>query len=109
MPKYKSYDYRQMQFVTISYEDQLKPGTFEYAIHYLIEQVLDLSIFEKRYKNSDEGRPAYHPAILLKIILYAYSKGITSSREIERCCRQHIIFQALSCYCSSFHNDSSFY
>jgi hypothetical protein len=33
---------------------------------------------------------------LLKIILYAYSRGITSSRKIEECCRENIIFMALS-------------
>jgi len=35
--------------------------------------------------------------ILLKIILFAYSKGIKSSREIEWCCKFNIIFKALSC------------
>src|SRR5215467_4915643 len=42
------------------------------------------------------GPPAYDPAILLKIILYGYSRGITSSRQIEQCCQQNIIFMALS-------------
>jgi transposase len=37
------------------------------------------------------------PAILLKIILFSYSKGITSSREIQWCCEHNIIFKALSC------------
>jgi len=37
------------------------------------------------------------PSVLLKIILFAYSKGITSSREIEWCCNTNIIFKALSC------------
>lgn len=37
------------------------------------------------------------PTILLKIILFAYSKGITSSREIQWCCETNIIFKALSC------------
>lgn len=97
MPNYKAYDYRQTSLVAINYEEQLQPGTFEYAIHHLIENELDLSIFSDRYKNDAEGRPAYHPAILLKIILFAYSKGITSSREIESCCRYHILFQALAC------------
>nr|WP_235936938.1 transposase [Halomonas azerica] len=40
---------------------------------------------------------AYDPAILLKIILFAYSKGITSSREMPWCCETNIIFKALSC------------
>ncbi|MDP2610421.1 hypothetical protein Q8W27_15385, partial [Oceanobacter sp. 2_MG-2023] len=33
----------------------------------------------------------YDPAILLKIILFAYSKGITSSREIPWCCEINIL------------------
>ncbi len=83
--------------VVINYQDQLQPGTFEHAIHFLIDSKLDLSIFHPNYKNADNGRPAYDPALLLKIILFAYSKGITSSREIQWCCETNIIFKALSC------------
>ena len=97
MPKFKPYNYKQTAMIALNYEDQLQVGTFEYAIHYLIENKLDLSIFYPRYQNDDNGRPAYDPAILLKIILFAYSKGITSSREIQRCCETNIIFKALSC------------
>ena len=97
MPKFKPYNYNQTSMVVINYQDQLQPGTFEHAIHYLIDQKLDLSIFNPNYKNDDGGRPAYDPAILLKIILFAYSKGITSSREIQWCCETNIIFKALSC------------
>lgn len=97
MPKFKPYNYDQSSMVVINYRDQLQPGTFEYAIHYLIDHKLDLSIFFPNYNNDDSGRPAYDPAILLKIILFAYSKGITSSREIQWCCETNIIFKALSC------------
>ena len=97
MPKFKPYNYDQTAMVVVNYKDQLQPGIFEHAIHYLIDNKLDLSIFYPRYKNDDEGRPAYDPAILLKIILFAYSKGITSSREIQWCCETNIIFKALSC------------
>lgn len=97
MPKYIPYDYNQSAMVVINYLDQLQPGTFEHAIHYLIDHKLDLSIFHCKYNNNDNGRPAYDPAVLLKIILFAYSKGITSSREIQWCCETNIIFKALSC------------
>lgn len=97
MPKYIPYNYNQHSMVVINYQEQLQPGTFEYAIHFLIENKLDLSIFHPHCKNDDGGRPTYDPAILLKIILFAYSKGITSSREIEWCCQTNIIFKALSC------------
>nr|WP_028305009.1 transposase [Oceanospirillum maris] len=52
-------------------------------VFYKEAENLDLSAFHQPYKNDSEGRPAYDPAILLKIILFAYSKGITSSREIQ--------------------------
>ena len=97
MPNFIPYDYNQNSMVVINYLDQLQPGTFEHAIHFLITNKLDLSVYFSAYNNSENGRPAYDPAILLKIILFAYSKGITSSREIEWCCQTNIIFKALSC------------
>lgn len=97
MPKFIPYDYNQSSVVVINYLDQLQAGTFEHAVHYLIDNRVDLSVFYPKYKNDDNGRPAFDPAILLKIILFAYSKGITSSREIEWCCKTNIIFKALSC------------
>ena len=97
MPKFIPYDYNQSSMVVINYQAQLQPGTFEHAIHPLISQRLDLTIFHPEFNNDDTGRPAYDPAILLKILLFAYSKGITSSREIQWCCETNIIFKALSC------------
>ena len=97
MPKFIPYDYNQSSMVVINYQDQLQPGTFEHAVHHLIDKRLDLSIFYPNYQNDDVGRPAYDPSVLLKIILFSYSKGITTSREIEWCCNTNIIFKALSC------------
>jgi len=97
MPKFIPYDPSQSKMVVVNYADQLQPGTFEHAIHFLIEHRLDLSIFHPSFNNDETGRPAYDPAILLKIILFAYSKGITSSREIQWSCETNIIFKALSC------------
>lgn len=97
MPNYKPYNYDQTSMVVINYQDQLQAGTFEFTLHHLIESRVDLSVFYPRYKNDETGRPAYDPAILLKIILFAYSKGIMSSREIQWSCETNIIFKALSC------------
>jgi transposase len=106
MPRYKHYDYNQTSMVVINFEEPClplalkgEPGTFEYALHHLITDRLDLTPFDELYSNDGKagGRPAYDPAILLKIILFSYSKGITSSREIQWCCEHNIIFKALSC------------
>ncbi len=82
MPKFIPYDHNQSAMVVINYQDQLQPGTFEHAIFYLVHHKLDLSIYYPRIKNDKTGRPAYDPAILLSIILFAYFRGITSSPKI---------------------------
>jgi transposase len=96
MARYKDYSYDQGKFIPISFDKQIIPGTFEYTLSYLIDNELDLSVFEGRYRNDELGAPAYDPAILLKIILYAYSRGIVTSRQIARCCEENVIFMALS-------------
>jgi transposase len=96
MARYKHYDYSQGKFIPISFDKQILSGTFEHTLHYLIDNEIDLSIFDLRYQNDEMGAPAYDPAILLKIVLYAYSRGITSSRKIEQCCRENVVFMALS-------------
>ena len=68
----------------------------EFTINYLIDNEIDLSMFDDYYKNDETGAPAYEPAIMLKIILFAYSKGIFSSRKIEQACQANIVFKALS-------------
>jgi transposase len=96
MARYKDYNYDQVKLLPVSYAQQILPGTFEYTLSYLIDSKIDLSVFEARYHNDDTGAPAYDPAILLKIVLFAYSKGITSSRVIASLCREHVMFMALS-------------
>ena len=84
MAKYKAYDYSQKLFIPVSLEDQLMPGTLEFAIHTLVETRLDMSVFDGNYQNDETGRKAYDPKILLKAVLLAYSRGLISSRQRER-------------------------
>jgi len=96
MARYKDYNLDQMKMIPVSFDRQILPGSFEYSLAWLVDNELDLSAFAEQYRNDDNGRPAYDPALLLKIVIYAYSRGITSSRRIERLCRENIIFMALS-------------
>ncbi len=96
MPRFKPTNPAQGLFLPVYLDRQLQQGTFEFAINHIIEHELDLSHLENRYKNDFNGAPAYDPKILLKVILFAYSRGITSSREIARCCQENIVFIALS-------------
>ena len=96
MARYKKYCYDQGKFISVHFYKQIVEGTFEYTLSYLIDNEVDLVPFDKKYKNDDTGAPAYDPAILLKIILFAYSRGIISSRKIAQACEENIIFMALS-------------
>ena len=96
MARYKHYDYGQKKLLPVSFAQQILPGTFEHTLHTLIEDHFDLSVFDSQYRNDHTGAPAYDPAILLKIILFAYSKGVTSSREIAQLCQDNVMFMALS-------------
>ncbi|MCF8199749.1 MAG: integrase core domain-containing protein [Sulfuritalea sp.] len=90
MARYKHID-TSPRFIAVDLERQLHPGTFEYALNYLVDHELDLRRFDARYKNDLTGASAYPPAMLLKVVLFAYSRGIVSSRKIERACREHVI------------------
>ena len=94
MARYKYID-TTPRFLPVDLARQLLPGTFEHALHHLLEHAIDLSAFDARFRNDTTGAPAYPPALLLKVVLFAYSRGIVSSRGIERACQDHVTFIAL--------------
>jgi transposase len=96
MAKFKRYDYSQKVLIPVCLEEQLVPGSLEFAIHTLIETRMDMSVFEGKYKNDATGRSAYDPKILLKVVLLGYARGLISSRDIERACCENVTFMALS-------------
>src|SRR5215467_3454316 len=95
MPRYKYSNISQGLFLTVNLNEQLLPDTFEWTISYLIDK-MDLSSFDKNYNNDELGAAAYSPKVLLKIIIYCYSRGILSSRNIEEACKDNIIVKALA-------------
>lgn len=96
MARYKTYNLDQDKLLPINFSKQIVAGTFEHSLSFLVDEHLDMSVFDARYNNDETGCPAYDPALLLKIILAAYARGITSSRKIAQLCRENITFMALS-------------
>lgn len=95
MARYKHID-TSPRFLPIVLEQQLVPGTFEHALNQLLDHDIDLAHFDARFHNDDTGAPAYPPAMLLKVVLFAYSRGLVSSRRIAQACVEQVIFIALS-------------
>ena len=95
MPRYKPV-HKGLKLLPVDFDKQVQPGSFEHALCHLVDHELDLSGFRARHKNDHEGAPAFDPAVLIKIILLAYSRGIVSSRKIEAACRENVLFIAVS-------------
>ena len=86
----------QSVFFDLNYLEVLGNNTFEYCLYQLLENDDIVSDFYARYKNKSVGRKAYPPALLLRVIFYAYYRGHTSSRVIERLCKTDLKFIALA-------------
>ena len=95
MAKYKPVE-RGGILIPVILEDQIQPGTFEFALDHLVDHELDLSALDARFTNDDTGASAYDPRVMLKIVLLGYSRGLISSRKIAQACEHNVIFIALS-------------
>jgi transposase len=83
-------------FLSVNLKEQLLPGTFEYMLNDLIGKRIDISMFDKNYKNDQTGAKAIPPGVLIKLIIYGYSKGVKSSRGLDELSRNNIIAKALA-------------
>ena len=77
-----------------------------YVYEDIFEQ-LDTSSVEEQF--SIRGQNAYHPRLIIGILIYAYSQGIFSSRKIEKKCHEDLGFMYIShCNCPNFRVLSDF-
>jgi transposase len=57
---------------------------------------MELGPFSAAYRVDGRSRPAYDPAMMVALLLYAYARGIRCSRVIERCCEEDVAFRVLA-------------
>ena len=57
---------------------------------------MDLEAFYAAYRVDGRSRPAYDPAMMVALLLYAYARGIRSSRVIERACEEDVAFRVMA-------------
>src|ERR1051325_7937053 len=93
MANFLEYNPEQAYLLPPSVQDVLGEDHLCFLVHRAVEK-LDLQEFAAGY--SDEGHPAYHPALLLKVWLYAYALGMTSSRRLEQRIREDLAFRYLA-------------
>lgn len=93
MSRYVTYNPEQVWLLPPSVREELGEGHLAVFVHELVER-LDLRQFAE--ESSEQGRPGYPPQLLLKVWLYAYALGVTSSRRIEQRIREDLGFRLLA-------------
>ena len=92
---FRSYEPDQPFLMPTSMRDWLPSDHLAYFISDVVEH-LDLSVIMERYASEERGYPPYHPAMMVKVLLYAYCVGVVSSRKIEKRLCEDIAFRVLA-------------
>lgn len=95
MARYKPQD-RNSLLLPVVLSEQIVPGSFAFALDYLVDHELDFSALDAKFRNDEVGASAYDPRVMLKIVLLAYSQRLIFSRAIERACLRNVQFIAIS-------------
>jgi transposase len=93
MGRFYSYSVAQAELLPPDVRQVLGEDHVCFFVHVVVEK-LDLRRFVEAY--SDEGGQLYHPSLMLKVWLYAYLLGVTSSRRLEQRIREDLAFRYLA-------------
>ena len=88
MPTFKDYTMNQLQ-LPLSFEDFIPENHLVRVVNTVVDS-LELKPLYDRYKEG--GCPAYHPRMMLKVMIYSFSQKIYSSRQIAKALRENINF-----------------
>jgi transposase len=92
-PVFKEYTQGQVVLLPTDLETQIPPKHLVRVVNSAIEK-MDLSALLAQYKGG--GTSSYHPKMLLKVLVYAYTQQLYSSRKIAKALRENIYFMWLS-------------
>lgn len=97
MKTFLPYDLTQQLLLPPDLRDWLPEGHLALFISDVVD-TLDLSVIVRAYEqgSDDRGRPPYHPAMMVKLLVYAYCTGRPSSRKIERATYEDVAFRVLA-------------
>lgn len=94
---FRSYDMNQRLLLPPDVREWLGEDHLALYVSDVVEQ-LDLSEIINSYEEGDlRGRPPYHPALMIKLLIYGYSIGKMSSRKLEQATYDNVAFRVLTC------------
>ncbi len=92
---FRPYDLNQRLLLPPDLREWLPDGHLALFISDVVDE-LDLSAIFHAYEAEGRGQPPYHPAMMVKLLLYAYCIGKPSSRKIERATYEDVAFRVLA-------------
>jgi transposase len=92
---YLPYEPQQMLLLPEAIQDWLPEG---HLAHFISDTVdtLDLSAFHARYDKDGPRNQPFHPAMMVKVLIYGYASGVFSSRKIARKLHEDVAFRVLA-------------
>lgn len=94
---YVPYHPEQQQLLPPALQDWLPQGHLAYFISDTVDS-LDLSAFHARYARGGPRNQPLHPAMMVKVLVYAYATGVFSSRKIAKKLHEDIAFRVLGAH-----------
>lgn len=95
MTSYLPYCPQQQMLLPQALQEWLPEGHLAYFISDAVDG-LDLSAFHARYAGGGPRNQPFHPAMMVKVLLYAYATGVFSSRKIARKLHEDVAFRVLA-------------
>ena len=92
---FRPWDIDQLWLLPPSVQDFVPAGHMAHFVRDTVRTGLDLSAIVASY-DEERGYPPYHPGMMVALLLYAYSRGVYSSRQIARGCEERLDFQAVT-------------
>jgi len=92
---YLPYEPRQQMLLPEALQDWLPEGHLVYYISDTVDS-LDLSSFHVRYAKGGPRNQPFHPAMMVKVLVYGYATGVFSSRKLARKLYEDVAFRVLA-------------
>lgn len=92
---YLPYEPQQQMLLPHALQEWLPDGHLAYYISDTIDS-LDLSAFHARYAGGGSRNQPFHPAMMLKVLVYGYATGVFSSRKMARKLHEDVAFRVLA-------------
>jgi transposase len=92
---FRTWDVDQGWLLPPSLHEFVPAGHVAHFVRDTVREGLDLSAILSCYREG-RGYPPYHPAMMVALLLYGYSRGVYSSRQLARACEERVDFMAVT-------------